>query len=111
MITQPKVISAPCAVEAWRLAAELLVNEGDRFNLAVHITDTGSLNEANVAHYDHRRVEPAIRKSVYDVANTIFPSIGRFHAGNLENFFAHYERVYRRGQDYIRWPGGSIFSA
>jgi thymidylate synthase len=98
MITQPHVIKAPGAVEAWRLAAELLVNEGDRFNLAVHITDTDSLNEADVARYDHRHVDPAIRKSIYDVANTIFPSNSRFHTGNLEQFFTHYQRVYERGQ-------------
>ena len=109
MITQPHVLNAPGAVEAWKLAAELLVNDGDRFNLAVHITDTASLNESEVARYDHRLVEPGIRKSVYDVANTIFPSISRYHAGNLERFFTHYRRVYERGQKMHRTTWGVYF--
>ena len=109
MITLPHVISAPGAVEAWRLAAGLLVNDGDRFNLAVHITDAVALNEAEVSRYDHRRVEPGIRKSVYDVANTIFPSTSRYHAGNVDQFFTHYQGVYERGQKMHRTTWGVYF--
>ncbi len=110
MITQPHVLNAPGAAEAWDLAAELLVNDGDRFNLAVHITDAASLNESEVARYDHTvSWNRASGKSVYDVANTIFQSIGRYHAGNLERFFTHYRRVYERGQKVHRTTWGVYF--
>jgi thymidylate synthase len=109
MITLPHIINVPGALEAWRLATELLVDGGDRFNLVVHITNPTSLNEADVARFDHRRVEPGIKKSVYDVANTIFPSNGKFQTGNLEQFFAYYQRVYERGQKLHRTTWGVYF--
>ena len=74
MKTEPYVIRAACVLEAWKAAADLLLRDGDRFNLNVHITDPASSNEADVANYCHKRVAPTISKSVYDVANTIFPT-------------------------------------
>ena len=73
MITEPLIIQAAGIVEAWKAATELLVRDGDRFNLNIHITNPASINEADVAPFCHRRVSPDISKSVYDVANTIFP--------------------------------------
>lgn len=98
MNTEPRVIKAPDVVEAWKAATRLLVDDGDCFNLAVHITNPSGLVEADVARYCHRRVSPRISKSVYDVANTIFPAASALHAGELEKFFAHYRKVYERGQ-------------
>jgi len=98
MTTEPKVVTAAGVVEAWKLATKLLVDDGDRFNLAVHITEPTSLVEAEAARFCHKRVSPDIIKSVYDVANTIFPAAGALHAGNLDAFFAHYSKAYKRGQ-------------
>jgi hypothetical protein len=98
MITEPRIIQSVGIVEAWKAATELLVREGDRFNLNVHIKNPASINEADAAAFCHRRVSPGISKSVYDVANTIFPSAGPLHTGNLHQFFAHYEKVYERGR-------------
>ena len=81
MITEPRVIKAPDVVEAWKAATKLLVDDGDCFNLAVHITNPAGLVEADIARFCHRRVSPDITKSVYDVANTIFPASGALHAG------------------------------
>ncbi len=104
MITQPHALNAPGAVEAWRLfLPNLLAVEGICFILRFIITDTDSLNEADVARYIIVALIRAIRKSVYDVANTIFPSNSQFHTGNLEPFFEHYQRVYERGQR-LRYP-------
>lgn len=109
MITEPRIIQAAGIVEAWKAATELLVRDGDRFNLNVHITNPASINEAEVAPFCHRHVSPEISKSVYDVANTIFPSAGPLHAGDLERFFAHYRRVYERGQKRHSHVWGTYF--
>jgi thymidylate synthase len=109
MNTEPHVIRAAGIVEAWKAAAELLVRDGDRFNLNIHITDPASSNEAEVAHFCHRRVSPNIPKSVYDVANTIFPTTGRRHSGDLNQFFNHYQKVYERGQKRHPQAWGTYF--
>jgi hypothetical protein len=97
MITEPRVIIATGIAQAWKEAAQLLVDHGDRFNLTVHITDPTNLEENDMASGCHRRVCPSIRKSVYDVANTIFPQATKWHTGPLADFFGHYEKVYKRG--------------
>src|SRR5580704_2050725 len=109
MITEPRIIQAAGIVEAWKASAELLVRDGDRFNLNVHITNPASINEADVAPFCHRRVSPGISKSVYDVANTIFPSASPLHTGNLRRFFDHYKRVYQRGQKRHSHVWGTYF--
>lgn len=98
MNTEPLVIKATDVIAAWKAATKLLVDEGDRFNLAVHITAPADLDEADVANFCHKKVSPEITKSVYDVANTIFPAASALHAGGLNDFFAHYKRAYERGQ-------------
>ena len=98
MNTEPRVIKATDVVEAWKAATQLLVDDGDRFNLAVHITAPTNLVEADVGSFCHRRVSPDITKSVYDVANTIFPAESALHTGALAVFFAHYCKAYERGQ-------------
>jgi thymidylate synthase len=109
MITEPRIIQAARIVEAWKAATELLVEGGDRFNLNVHITNPTSSNEADVAPFCHRRVSPDISKSVYDVANTIFPSASPLHSGDLNQFFGHYQKVYERGQRRHPHAWGTYF--
>lgn len=109
MNTEPLVIKATGVVEAWKTATKLLVDDGDRFNLAVHITDPAALVEADVGRFCHRRVSPDITKSVYDVANTIFPAASVLHAGDPAEFFAHYLKAYERGQRRHRTVWGTYF--
>jgi thymidylate synthase len=52
---------------------------------------------------------PGIRKSVYDVANTIFPAASALHSGDLEQFFAYYYKIYARGQRRHRTAWGTYF--
>jgi thymidylate synthase len=109
MNTEPCIIARPCVIEAWKAATKLLVDEGDRFNLTVHITSPTALNEADVAPFCHRLVLPGSSKSVYDVANTIFPAAAALHSGDLDQFFAHYHRVYKRGQRRHRTAWGTYY--
>jgi thymidylate synthase len=109
MTTEPVVIRSTNVVGAWKAAAELLVRDGDRFNLNVHITDPASSNECDAEQYCHRRVSPAIRESVYDVANTIFPARSPIHVGDLNFFFDHYQKVYERGQRRHPQAWGTYF--
>ena len=109
MNTEPYIVKASNVVEAWKSAAELLVRDGDRFNLNLHITDPTSLNEADIAPFCHRRVSPEISKSVYDVANTIFPATSTWHSGDLRHFFSHYQNVYERGQRRHPHAWGTYF--
>jgi hypothetical protein len=109
MITEPHLIAKQGIVEAWKAAAKLLVDEGDRFNLTVHFTNPTALNEADIAPFCHRRVLPASSKSVYDVANTIFPGCAALHSGDLDHFFAYYHRVYKRGQKRHKTAWGTYY--
>ena len=109
MNTDPRIVQGDGVIEAWTAAASLLVREGDRFNLAVHIQNPAALNEADDAPYCHRRIAPELRQSVYDVANTIFPAEGRRHTDGLAQFFDHYRTVYVRGQRRHPTAWGTYF--
>lgn len=109
MNTEPYIIKGTGIVDAWSAAAKLLLQEGDRFNLNVHIANPASSNEVDVALFCHRRVSPGIAKSVYDVANTIFPAASRLHSGDLNQFFNHYQKVYARGQRRHPQAWGTYF--
>jgi thymidylate synthase len=98
MITEPCVIAEDEVIQAWRMAVELLLKHGERFNLVVHVRNPASLNEVNLARYDAKLVNPDFKKSVYDVANTIFPRIRRRHPNDLDKLFDYFLRVYERGQ-------------
>ena len=98
MITEPLIVTESGVLDAWLSATRILLDGGDRFNLTVHISSPVTLNEKDVAKYCHQTVDPRIRKSVYDVANTIFPRDGVLHTRPLQNFFEHYLEVYKRGQ-------------
>jgi thymidylate synthase len=101
--TEPHIIKGVNIIEAWSGAANLLLREGDRFNLNVHVTDPASSNEADVARFCHTRVLPTVSKSVYDVANTIFPAASVLHSGDLN------QKVYARGQRRHPQAWGTYF--
>jgi hypothetical protein len=72
MKVEPDKVLAPTLVAAWFQSCKLLLRDGDRFNLVVHIADPTYLDEADLARFDPRRINSSA-KSVCDVANTIFP--------------------------------------
>lgn len=109
MNTEPHIIRKSGIVEAWKAATELLLHDGDRFNLTIHIIDPASSDEAEAAQFCHKRVSPGITKSVYDVANTIFPADSPLHSGDLNQFFSHYQKVYERGQRRYPKAWGAYF--
>jgi len=90
------MVSDPSMVAAWRAATQLIVDDGDRFNLTVHIKEPTAYDEAEVRAMDPRAVDPSV-KSVFDVANTIFPR-GRGHESDSPaEFSEHYGAAYERG--------------
>lgn len=98
MISEPCTVAAATAVDAWKIAAQLLVEEGDRFNLAVHILQPETMREDDIARYDPRHADSRLKKSIYDIANTIFPTIAAHHPADLDALFTHFQKVYVRGQ-------------
>ena len=109
MNTEPHIIKSDGYIGAWLNAAKLLVNEGDRFNLTIHVNDPTRTDERAADAFCHRRVSPAIHQSVYDVANTIFPAHSKFHEGTVDDFFHHYEKIYLRGQRRHPTAWGTYF--
>jgi len=109
MNTEPFIIKGTGIIDAWKTAAELLACHGDRFNLNIHIINPAALNEDEAALFCHRLVSPNISKSVYDVANTIFPAESVLHRGDLNQFINHYKRVYERGQRRYPKAWGTYF--
>lgn len=97
MTSLPHVIARAAMVDAWHEAAELLTRDGDRFNLCIHIEQPAAVNEIDLARYDPHKIDRNV-KSVYDVANTIFPADSRYHRGGVAEFFNHFVAVYERGQ-------------
>ena len=108
MISAPYIVARTSTIDAWHDAAELLTMNGDRFNLCVHVEQPAGLIEADVRRYDPRRVDRSA-KSVYDVANTIFPSDSAFHGSSVDDFFNHFIPVYVRGQRRYRSVWGTYF--
>jgi hypothetical protein len=108
MISAPLIVTRTSPIDAWCDAATLLTADGDRFNLCVHIKNPGSLVEADAQRYDPRRIDRRA-KSVYDVANTIFPADSAFHRGSVTDFFEHFIPVYVRGQTRHPTAWGTYF--
>lgn len=108
MITKPTFIQHQHIVGAWRACTELLVNEGDRFNLTVHIEAPSDIDEQTIALLNPQRVSPSTT-GLFDVANTIFPRQSAFHGATLTDFFDHYKVVYRRGLRRHKNAWGTYF--
>ncbi len=97
MTTEPLLLRRQTILDCWRAASEVLARDGDRANLILHIEQPASFDEAALRTYDPRKFKSGIRQSSRDVANTIFPASGAFHAKSIDDFYAHYTAVYRRG--------------
>ena len=107
MISEPRVIVAPGVIEAWKQSAQLLADEGERFNLTIQITNPCSLNEATLRACDPKRVKKVT--SVFDVANTIFPPQRLWNFANREEFYGRFARAYAKGHKRRTWTWGSYF--
>ena len=109
MTTDPSVVRCPTIVDAWRAACELLLRDGDRANLLLHIEKPSELDERVLQIYDPRKFKNSLRQSARDVANTIFPSVSPIHSAPLVDFCAHYEAVYNRGSRRHPHAWGTYF--
>jgi thymidylate synthase len=109
MTTIPHLVRGDQIVETWIGATRLLIEHGDRFNLTVHINQPNRIDESQLDQFCPRRAESSITKSVYDVANTIFPAHDKHCSFALADFFDHYRRVYERGQRRYRTSWGCYF--
>jgi thymidylate synthase len=108
MVSQPVLVCGDSITEGWRASTELLLKDGDRFNVAVHIKEPTDYDEQEITALDPRRIRPAV-KSVFDVANTIFPR-GRGHEGDTPNAFCdHYRTTYERGRSRMPTAWGTYF--
>jgi hypothetical protein len=103
----PTVVRAVGIIEAWKAGAQLLIDEGDRFNLAVHIEKPCELDEKALRSCDPRRVAKVT--SVFDVASTIFPPERLWRFNDRRNFYRRFSKVYSRGQRRRTWAWGTYF--
>src|SRR5688572_18769016 len=108
MISEPLVISGESITGAWRAATKLLIDEGDRFNVVVHVKEPATYDEHEIKLLDPRSINRKIT-GVFDVANTIFPR-GRGHeADSASHFCIHYNDVFERGHSHKPTAWGTYF--
>jgi len=108
MISEPEKISEDSVTEAWRKTAKLIVDQGNRFNVTVHIKKPADFDEKEIESLDPRGTD-ANAKSVFDVANTIFPRGRRHESDAVPVFLQHYGAVYQRGHSRTPHAWGTYF--
>lgn len=91
----PHLIRADTIIDAWKQSAGILMTDGDRLNLVVHISDPSVIDNEQLRQYDPKRVHGSAM-SVFDVANTIFPKPSARWNWDVDRFSAYYRRVYDR---------------
>jgi hypothetical protein len=91
----PHVVVANTIVDAWCQCANVLLSDGDRLNLVVHIDDPSEIDLASVRQLDPKTVDVKVM-SVFDVASTIFPHQGRKWDLSIDAFSNYYIPVYER---------------
>jgi hypothetical protein len=88
-------------VDVWKQAYRLLLDDGNRFNLTLHIRQPLSIAPLHLRQCDPNRVHQAA-KPLRDVATTIFPARSRHWDASVLDFTEYYAPVYdrllRRGQ-------------
>jgi thymidylate synthase len=108
MISEPSLISQDSITKAWRAATQLLLEQGERFNVTVHIKEPRSYAEDEVKALDPHTINGKVT-SVFDVANTIFPR-GRGHDVDAPDAFCkHYKQIYGRGRSRKPTAWGTYF--
>lgn len=95
MRLEPTIIAADRATEVWSRGFESLVTDGNRFHLVLHVRSPSELDDHLLWKLDPRTVDSQAR-SLFDVANTIFPAPGRLWDVPVKDFTEHYRKVYTR---------------
>jgi len=108
MIIQPNVVSAPTIADAWLACARLLIREGSRQNLVVHISDPSDIDLSQLIRLDPKTVDPSA-SSISNVANTIFPSMSSKWILSVDDFSEYYINVYARMSRSIPYSWGFYF--
>lgn len=107
MNTQPIVIKGESPAQAWRGVVDVLLNEGNRFNIVVHIENPVQYDDVELRSLNPNRVATSA-DSIFDVANTIFPSSEKWGESPYQ-FYEHYKKVYRRGKRRHKSAWGTYF--
>jgi hypothetical protein len=108
MNVQPTIISAATIIDAWRACAELLISKGAHLNLLVHISKPSAIDVDELSLLDPKNVD-ASATSLFDVANTIFPSQGPKWTLPAKDFSDYYIPVYRRLGRSVPYSWGFYF--
>ncbi len=94
----PHLIQSNNCLTAWRDACTYMIQNGDGFNLMVHIDNPLAFTDLQLAEITNTKI--ILPKDVADVVNTIFPS--KLHSRNagLTNiqFYDLHEQLYIRGK-------------
>jgi thymidylate synthase len=89
-----KLIRAGNVVDAWKLAAEYILEHGDAFNLVIDIQRGAAADANEIRRYNPKKFL-ATARSNEDVANTIFPKESKYWNANDKIFYDHYVPAYR----------------
>ncbi|HWZ16940.1 MAG TPA: hypothetical protein VNW95_17010 [Mucilaginibacter sp.] len=94
----PKLIETQNCLSAWKEACSYILNKGDGFNLIVHISSPGDINDNHLDEIFNSRITSKI--TIQNVVNTIFPFklYQRSHGQDLNYFYDLHEALYERGK-------------
>ena len=95
MIVEPYSISVDSIEQGWYEAVEMLLKNGKRTGLILHIRKPQMLNPMDLAQYDPNSFDKNLM-SLSDVANTIFPKPTERWNLPLASFSSYYANNYKR---------------
>src|SRR5665213_695743 len=93
-----KLIESQNCLSAWKEACLFILNNGDGFNLIVHIPNPGNVDDNHLNEIINSRLISKV--DVQNVINTIFPYnfYLRCRNQNLNHFYDLHETLYTRGK-------------
>ena len=94
----PHLIQSNNCLTAWRDACTYMIQNGDGFNLMVHIDNPLAFTDLQLAEITDTGI--ILPKNLADVVNTIFPSKLHLRSAGLNNsqFYDLHEQLYTRGK-------------
>ena len=95
MIFEPYSISVDSIEQAWYEAVEILLKNGKRTGLILHIRKPQMLNSKDLARFDPKSYNNNLM-SLSDVANTIFPESTDRWDLSVAGFSSYYSNIYKR---------------
>jgi thymidylate synthase len=98
----PHLIHSESCLTAWRDACRYIIQNGDGFNMMVHIESPLTYTYAELTEITNSSILTA--SAISDVANTIFPQklFNRNANGDNEALYELHERIYMRGRTMHR---------